>query len=366
MRIVLCGGGTAGPIMPLLAIKDEIKKQHPKAEFLVLDVKNSPGELMAKQQGVGFIAMPEVKLRRYFSFKNILVPFSLGSAWYSARKVLKVFKPDCVVGAGGFIQVPVIWAAAFQKIPSLIHQQDLQISLANKLCQPVAAKITVTFPESLSDFFSTFGLFYNKKKTKVILTGNPFRQELMNKAKKDGLKAFSLREDMPVLLVLGGGTGSEFLNNLLTGILPELTKFFQVIHSTGTNRGEKLESQENYVRKNFIQNMSEAYAAADFVLCRAGISTITELSNLKKAAIVVPMPHSHQEYNALLLNFCQAALVYNQSDLNGQILIKILRKLLFDIDTQEKLKNNISKLMPKNSTEKISELVLKLAEGTAK
>lgn len=361
MKILLAGGGTAGPVAPLIAVAKEIKKTHLKAEFLLVGTKQGPESEMAKTSGLPFTAITAGKWRRYFSLKNILTPFQLLVGFWQARKIIKNFKPDCVVGAGSFVQVPVIWAAKFQGIPVVIHQQDVFVSLANRLCEHAAAKITVSFSDSLTEFSSGLGLFYKKNRNKIVLTGNPFRAELKSADKKSALQYFGLTENLPTLLVLGGGTGSEYLNKLILQSLPELTKYVQIVHSTGSSRQEH-QNELNYKPYKFINNMGEAYAAADIVLCRGGLSTITELSNLEKVAIVVPMPNSHQEINAYFLFRNRAAIIFDQKELTPENFVRVIRKLLFDSNLQSNLKAGIAKIMPKNSAKKIADIVVKLIE----
>ncbi len=361
MRILLVGGGSGGPVAPLLAVAEQIKRDHPKAEFLLVGTRTGPERQMAGQANIPFVAIVAGKWRRYFSLANFLTPFFVVAGFFSALKIISNFKPDCVFGAGSFVQVPVVWAARLRGVPVVLHQQDILPGLSNRICQYAAKKITVTFEGSLTDFSSGLGLFYEKNKAKIVLTGNPFRRELAGATKEQGQSFFRLKNDLPALLVLGGGTGALFLNELVEKSLPELCRVVQVIHSTGRQKGLALK-HENYRGFEFISDMAKAYAAADIVLCRAGLSTITELSNLGKVAIVVPMPDSHQELNAFLLYRQQAAIVLDQNELTSGGLIKVIRRLLFEHQLQQELKKNIAGVMPKNSAQKIADIIVKLAE----
>jgi UDP-N-acetylglucosamine--N-acetylmuramyl-(pentapeptide) pyrophosphoryl-undecaprenol N-acetylglucosamine transferase len=361
MKILFAGGGSGGPVAPLLAIAGEIKKTHLKAEFLLIGTKNGPERLMAGRVGISFQSIVAGKWRRYFSPTNFLSPFLFVAGFFGSLKIIHNFKPDCVLGAGSFVQVPVIWAAWFLRVPIVIHQQDIVPGLANRLCQWPADKITVTFNESLTDFASSLGFFYKRGKDKVVLTGNPFRSELKQFNKQEAQKHFHLDPGFPTLLVLGGGTGAEFVNNLLLNALPELSKTAQIIHSTGLQKG-KQENRPHYQSYEFISEMGRAYAAADIVLSRAGLSTITELSNLGKVSIIIPIPGTHQETNAYFLYQRQAAIVLDQSELNAEGLVRVVRRLLFEHVLQQNLILNIEKIMPKNSAEKIAGIVVKLAE----
>lgn len=364
MKILLTGGGTAGSVTPLIAVAHEIKTLHPKTKFLLVGTKHGPERILAQKYKLDFMPIPVGKWRRYLSWQNLLSPFLTFAGFIQSFKLLREFKPDCIVGAGSFVQVPVIWAGKILNIPALIHQQDVLPGLANRLCQIPAKLITVSFEQSLKQFSQGSGLFHKNQPSKVIFTGNPFLENLKNTKRETGLKYFGLKTDMPTLLVLGGGTGSAFLNQLVIKTLDRLTKTFQIIHSTGENKSilppQRL---RGYVQYPIITNMAAAYAAADIVLSRAGLGTITELSNLEKVSIIVPLPNSHQELNAALLFRQRAALVIPQKELKPEILVELLRHLLFAPKIQKELMHNINRLMPKDSALKLAQLVIDLAEA---
>ena len=366
MKILFVGGGSGGPVSPLLAVAGAIKKENPHAKFLLVGSKQGPEKQMAENAGIPFKAIAAGKLRRYFSWQNFIAPFFTITGFFEAVRILKEFRPSCVFAAGSFVQVPVVYAAWFLKIPVVLHQQDVVPSLANKLCQFCAKKITVTFETSLSSFFTDLGIIYKKRQPeKVVLTGNPFRGELAQATKEQGLKKFGLKNDLPVLLVLGGGTGSEYLNKLILKTVNEITKTFQVLHATGKNKS-KLEPRENYHPYEFITDMAAAYAASEIVVCRAGISTITELSNLGKLSIIIPMPKSHQEVNGYYLAESSAAVVLRQSMIKPAGFTRLLRKILFEGKAQKYIKANISTIMPKNSAEKIARIIIKIYDDGKK
>ncbi len=360
MKILLVGGGSGGPVAPLLAIADEIKKTHPQAKFLFVGGKTGPERQMAERAGFKFIFITSGKFRRYFSWTNFLAPIQVAMGFFQSLKIIKTFRPDCVFGAGSFVQVPMVWAAWWKGIPSLIHQQDVVPSLANRLCQWPAKKITVSLEISLTSFPSTVGIFYTKhKEDKIILTGNPFREDLRHGSKDRAGLEFGLSANLPVLLVLGGGTGAQFFNTLMAKAGRELGKSVQILHSTGQGKNQKLDLP-NYHAYEFIDNMADAYAAADIVVARAGLSTITELSHLKKASIIIPMPMSHQEVNGWWLMEQDAAIVLKQQRVKPEAFVSLIRKLLFSLEAQQELQKNISKIMPHTANSKISELIVKI------
>ncbi len=361
MKILFVGGGSGGPVMPLLAVAEEIKVYHPKVELFFVGTNNGPERAMAKNATMSFFTIPAGKLRRYFSLLNITTPFLVVAGFLKSLFILRRINPNCVVGAGGFVQVPLMWAAWVLRIPIIIHQQDVYPTLANKLCSAIASKITVAFEQSLKDFPESFGFLYKKPQGKVVWTGNPFFEKFRLLTKEQGLEKFGLNSNLPVLYVTGGGTGAKFINALIKNALPQLSEIVQIIHSTGKGKIENL-TFPNYHAFEFIENPGFAYAAADIVISRAGLSTITELANLSKISIIIPMSKTHQEYNAELLAQQQAAIVLQEEDLTPELLPKIIRKILFSRDWQELLTKNISKLMPVHSGQKIAEIITKIAE----
>jgi UDP-N-acetylglucosamine--N-acetylmuramyl-(pentapeptide) pyrophosphoryl-undecaprenol N-acetylglucosamine transferase len=362
---VFVGGDTGGAVAPLLAVAEQVKHLQPGARLVFFGTCHGPEKRMAEKAGLDFFGLSAGKLRRYFSLKNFLSPLVTIKGFVQALKLLKAVRPQVIMGAGGYVQVPVIWAGKVLGIPSLIHQQDVRPGLANKLCELAANRITVTFESSEKQFLHGLGLSFAKKKPdKVFWTGNPVRASLKSVQQEEAVKFFGLKPDFPTVLVMGGGTGSIFINRLLSLSLEDLVKFCQILHLTGNREREEklgpgLESQ-NYHVLEFTDRMDLAYAAADIVVCRAGLSTISELSFLKKTAIVIPMPDSHQEENANLLDLTNSAIVVTQNELDPKKFGHGLRKLLFEHKLQQSLKSNMSKLMPHNASEKIAKMLLDL------
>ncbi len=361
MKIILVGGGTGGPVMPLIAVKQKVEKKHPDAEFLFVGTNNGLEEKFAAQYNIPFVGVRAGKLRRYFSVRTLLVPFEILLGFIEALGVIRNFKPDVIFGAGGYVTVPVAIAAWISGVKTVVHQQDVYPSLTNQIVAPLATRITVSFEGSLKDFRINSGLFGSSKEPKVIWTGNPFREDLLQVTKdpKEIKKSFGINDELPVVLFLGGATGALKLNEILQSALPELTAFAQIIHSTGKGKGIGFKS-ENYHSYELISNMPEAYAIADIVVSRAGLSTITELSALKKVSIVVPMPDSHQEYNAEILHNAEAALCFDQNQLTPELLISTIRKIMYDAQWQNQLKENIHKIMPDDAADKIAEIIINL------
>ncbi len=361
--IVFVGGETAGPVLPLLALAKEWVKQDSSIVPVFIDRRKSVAARVIPKAGFRFYATSAGKLRRYWSVKNLLSPFLILLGIIRALILFQSLRPVVVIGAGGYVQVPVIIAAWILRIPRLIHQQDIVPSFSNRLISLLANKITVTFEKSLKDFAQGTGL--EKKfgqSTKIFWTGNPcdFDPVFINSqtAKEEACKLFKLETDMPTVLVMGGGSGARALNQIIQRNLPELTNVAQIIHSSGPGKMlhpalSDAKIHDRYRQYEFIDRMDLAYAAADLVITRAGLYTITALSKLGMPSIVIPMPDSHQEANAKFLYETGSAVVIDQADLNQNSLAVIVRKIFFDAKLQKNLHDNIQRILPDNAASRM-------------
>ncbi|MBI4652692.1 undecaprenyldiphospho-muramoylpentapeptide beta-N-acetylglucosaminyltransferase [Candidatus Kuenenbacteria bacterium] len=353
MKILLIGGGTMGSVSPLLAIAEEIKKQN-DIEFLWLGTKKGPEKKVIENYKIPFKTIFSGKLRRYFSWQNFIDLFFIKIGLFQSFFILLKFRPNVILSAGSFVGAPVIWAGWLLRIPCLIHQLDLRPTLANKLTSPFVKKITVTFEKSLKDF--------SKKKT--IWTGNPIRRELKiinyKLEIKEAKEFFGLEENLPTLLVIGGGTGALELNKIIVQAIPQLIEFFQIIHLTGGRIENNLIIEKRYHSYEFLtKEMKYAYTVADLIISRAGIGTLTELCYFKKPSILIPMPKTHQEENANFFKNNQVVVVLDQNELvkDKNLIIKEIKKIMQDEKKLQNLRENIGKLNKENAAKRIVEII---------
>jgi len=223
--------------------------------------------------------------------------------------------------------------------------------LANKLIAPLAKNITISFDKSFKNF----------KKRKTILTGNPVRKEILQGNKEKAIKQFNLKNDLPVLLIIGGGTGAQKINEIIIQIVPELVKFCQVIHLTG--KGKKIKDRkldfENYHQYEFLnQEIPDLYQVADLIISRAGLGVLTELSILKKPMICIPIPDSHQEFNAQYFVDQKALILINQKTLKPGKLLEKIKQIINSEKQLKDLSNNIAQLAHPQAGEKIAKIIL--------
>lgn len=355
MRVLLSGGGTAGSVVPLIALVEEIRKKKPKSEFLFIGTRKAwPEKQLIKNKNISFSSIFSGKFRRYFDWRNFLDLFLILIGFIQSLFLIRKFKPTISISAGGFVSVPVNFAAFILKVPILIHQQDIVPGLANRLIVPFAKKITVTFKKSLDDF----------PRYKTFLTGNPVRPEILFGKKERAIKEFNLEKDLPTILIFGGGTGSKKINEVVYKIVPELVKFCQIIHLTGKRKINNKLSFNRYHQYEFLsEKMADAYVISDLVISRAGMGTLTELSNLAKPAILIPLPNTHQEANAEIFREKEAAIVLSQKKLTPEILLENIKKILGTPNLKNRLSQNISQIINKNASKKIIEEILNISRN---
>lgn len=358
--VLLAGGLSAGPIVPLLAVVEEWQKSNGAIKPVVVDLKHSVAARLAKERQLQFERIITGKLRRYWTWQTIFLPLLGIIGFIMAVRLMQRYRPVAVLGAGGFVQLPLVLAAWCFRIPRFIHQQDVAPTLTNSLSAPFANKITVTFESSIRDFPQGTGLGKKYIATdKVLWTGNPVLTTFGTKhiSKSAALKQFGLHTQLPVLLVVGGGTGAAGINKLLYRDLPALTEVVQVLHSTGVGKQEH-SVRENYHPYEFISNIEAAYQAADVVLSRAGLGSLSSLAYAKKPAIIIPMPNTHQEANAQLLFTRKAAIVLDESETTVPIIISSIRKLLFEPSTAKTLVKNLESLFPLHASHKVVKVIV--------
>lgn len=352
-KIMLSGGGSGGPVTPLLEITKTLKTLKADLEFVFVGTETGPERKMVADFGdLRFVTLPAGKFRRYFSLKNISDIFLIISAFFKSFNLLKKEKPSIVISVGSFASVPLIYAAALLKIPVLIHQQDIRPGLANRLMAPCATVITAVFEKTLVDYGP-----------KAVLTGNPISLPDKEIVFDEALnKLFS--GDKPLVFILGGGTGAVAINNILKEARVELLKFCNIIHVSGKDKNDANNNviSDNYLSVEFLNHdkVMAIMAKSSLVVSRCGLATLSEISALKKPAILIPIPGSHQEDNAEAFARAEAALVLHQKYLNSNIFIEEIKRLINNQELLDKYAKNVYNLMEKGASEKIANIILEI------
>lgn len=356
MKIVLSGGGTLGPVVPLLAIAGAYQKVNPEAQFVWVGTKDGPEKELVEKMQIPFYTITAGKFRRYLSFWNVVDFFRIFAAFIQSVVFLYSEKPDLLISAGGFVSVPLHWAGWMMRIPSWVHQQDIRPGLANKLMARGASQITTAIQDSVK--------FFDKNKTEWI--GNPTRN-LKVADIRSSKKRFGIEDNEPVIFALGGGTGSAHINKMVLEALSAWPASWHVIHLVGRERSSKLPEYatglfKNYqVYKFFTEEMKDAYAAADVVVARAGFGTITELASLSKTAVLLPISDSHQEDNVKYLADRNAAVVLDEVADTGLKLAQVVKDLMSDSEQRKKLGQTLHEVLPPAAEEDMVRMVDRLA-----
>ena len=287
--IVLTGGGTAGHVTPNLAIIPKLEEKGFHIEYI--GTKDGMEREIIARTDVPYHIISAGKLRRYFSFKNFTDPFKLLAGYVKAKGILKKLKPSAVFSKGGFVSVPVVFAAHRKKIPVVLHESDYTPGLANKLCIPRADNICVAFEPTLK--FVPVG--------KGICTGLPIRHELLSGDRQKGLALCGFSGEKPVLLVMGGSLGAKALNDAFDAVLDKLTQRFDVIHIRGKNNLRDGALPDGYRQFDFITSeLPDIYAAADIMVSRAGATAVFEILAMSLPSLLVPLPKASSRGDQIL------------------------------------------------------------------
>ena len=278
-KIILTGGGTAGHVTPNIALLPRLKELGYDISYIGSYAGMEKG--LIEQQNIPYYGISSGKLRRYFDPKNFSDPFKVMKGYFQARALMRKLKPDIVFSKGGFVSVPVVLAAKHAKVPTIIHESDITPGLANRIAIPAASRVCCNFPETIPHL----------PEGKAVLSGSPIRAELLHGSKEAAYTYTGLNSEKPVILVVGGSSGSKVINDTVRSILPELLKNYQVIHLCGKrNLDASLNNTAGYVQYEYAnKELADMFAVAELVISRAGANSICELLALRKPNILVPL-----------------------------------------------------------------------------
>lgn len=363
-KILVSGGGTGGHIFPALSIAEELRKRL-DAEILFVGAAGRMEMTRVPEAGYKIIGLPVAGFDRKRPWRNFKVIAKLLSSMGMAKKIIKDFAPDVVVGVGGYASGPVLKAAQKAGIPTLIQEQNSYAGVTNKLLAKKADSICVAY-DGMERFFPA---------ETIVKTGNPIRQRLLEKSmsRKEALESFGLSPDKKTLLVVGGSLGALTINESLEkGVIDLVSQGLQVIWQTGKNFGnrgpEACKGLKGVVVTQFISDMGAAYKGADLVISRAGAASISELQALGKPVILVPSPNvseDHQTHNAMALVNKGAALLVKDNEAREKLIPEAL-SLIADTKKLEEMSKNISEMAITDSAARIGDEVCRLMEFRGK
>lgn len=357
VKIIVSGGGTGGHIYPAIAIANELKENFPSAEFLFIGAKDRMEMEKIPEAGYNIKGLWISGIQRKLSLKNLLFPLKLISSFWNAYEIIKKFKPNVVIGTGGFASGPTLFVANLLGIKTLIQEQNSYPGITNKLLAKKANKICVAY-DGLERFFPA---------EKIIKTGNPVRQDLLtiDEKREASLKYYNLDKNRRTLVIIGGSLGARAINNLIEKNIGWLVnQRIQVIWQTGKlyyEEFKKYDELEGVKTVAFLNNMDITYAAADFIISRAGAGSISELCIVGKPVIFIPSPNvaeDHQTKNALAVVNNNAAILLRESQLEN--FQSTFKALIEDEERQQILSKQIKKMALPNATKDIVKEIKKL------
>ncbi|NTW31755.1 MAG: undecaprenyldiphospho-muramoylpentapeptide beta-N-acetylglucosaminyltransferase [Bacteroidetes bacterium] len=363
IKVIISGGGTGGHVFPAIAIANALTKKETNIDILFVGAKDKMEMKKVPAAGYKIIGLSTMGFQRRMTYKNLFFPFKLLSALLKSRNIIRTFKPDVVVGVGGYASGPILKVAVSKGIPTLIQEQNSFPGITNRILSKKVNKICVAY-NGMENYFPA---------SKIILTGNPVRQDavMIENKKKEALEYFGLTSDKKVLLAIGGSLGARTINESVYKNM----KFFsenniQVIWQTGmsfyeTARASSVAYGNNAIKPfYFIDRMDLAYAAADIIVSRAGAISVSELCIVGKPAILVPSPNvaeDHQTKNAQALIKINAAIIIEDTECKENLGKKIV-ELLDDEEKCITLGKNIKTLALVNADDNIADEILNLIE----
>ncbi|EIW00878.1 undecaprenyldiphospho-muramoylpentapeptide beta-N-acetylglucosaminyltransferase [Thermoanaerobacter siderophilus] len=360
MKYLFAGGGTGGHIYPAIAIAKEILKNEKDAQILFVGTKKGLENELVPREGFELKTITVQGFKRKLSLDTLKTIYKAMVGLKEANDILKEFKPDVVIGTGGYVGGPVLMMAALKGIPTLIHEQNAFPGLTNKVLSRFVKVVAVSFEESVK---------YFKNKEKIVVTGNPIRRELLKVTKEEGLKNLGFYSDKPLIVSVGGSRGAEKINFTMVEFLKQKDKNLQVLIITGANQYEKVLEKVKTETINidetvkiipYCHNMQDVYAAADIIICRAGAITLAEITAKGVASILIPSPYvanNHQEYNARVLEKAGASYVILEKDLIAEELYKKIKYLLDNPQVLSRMRDNARKISKIDAAEKIYKLI---------
>lgn len=362
-HIVITGGGTGGHVAPALAVAEVLAAEGHQLHFI--GSTQSAERTLVESYNIQFSAIQTGKLRRYFSFENFIDIFKVGIGFFQAFFILLGRKTDVVFAKGGYVTVPVVYAAKLLGIPVVIHESDAVMGLANKIIAAKATTICTGFPSVIDG------------KVKTLFTGNPVRSifSAQQPANEAVLKHLGFEAKIPVILFMGGSQGAHAINELVLAMLGEALESLQIIHLTGerdSSWAKKVkthlpkELQQRYQPFGFVTEELPAYlSAADIVVSRASAGVIAELAALGKASILIPLPSAasdHQRANAKILAEKKAALVLEEQETDSHQLRKHIHELLKENKERKQLSDNIRSFYVSNAATMIAQAIVTAAK----
>jgi len=364
MRILISGGGTAGHINPAVAIAKRLKSKY-NAEILFIGKPTGLERKLVPKEGFAIKYIDVEGLVRKLTLKNIRVAFKYIIARHNAKKIIRAFKPDVVVGTGGYVCAPVLSAAHKLEIPIVVHEQNVYPGMTVKMAARYADCIAISFED-------TRKFIKEKSRKRCVLTGNPLRENLFDLNYESARKALGIEDDKPFIVTVGGSLGAKTINDALIEIVNNsMSGEIRVLGGTGERFFVDVNSKISKEKQNdlvtvvpYIYNMDAVLPAADLVIARSGAITVSELCALGRPSVLIPSPnvtHNHQEYNAKSVEDSGAAVMLCERNIRKGTVWKTVRELISNKEKRINMGRNAEKIAITDGTKRICDIIVKLA-----
>lgn len=358
MRVIVSGGGTGGHIYPAIAICQKLQERHKDIDILYVGTKIGPEESIVEKHGYKFHSINAMGMPRKISKKLFISFIKNLKGLKEAKEIIKDFKPDVVIGTGGYVCGPILYQATKKKIPTLIHESNSYPGITTKVLSKRVDYVLISYAQALTHL---------KRRDNVVVTGNPVRTNFSNKYTDIDLERLGIKKDRPIVFSFGGSNGSYWMNKAVSNMASHLDGKFYLLHQTGKRYYDDFteNTQENKYLKVFpyIDNIDLFYAISDLVIASSGAMTLAELSSLKKPSILIPKNYTtenHQQYNAKTYVDNKAALMILEKDLNETVLYDKILDIIKDEDNIKLMGERAGKLSNPHAADQIVDIIDKI------
>lgn len=355
MRVIISGGGTGGHIYPAIAIGEKLQKEIPDVEIIYVGIKNGPEETVAQKYGYKFVDLPGMGIPRRINkklFKSLLANFE---GFKKAKKIIKEYRPDLVIGTGGYVCAPILYQASKKGIPSLVHESNSYPGMASKFLSNKVDKVLISYKEAKKHF---------KHKDRIVVTGNPVRTSFKSDFTDKDLEDLGIKKDRPVVFSFGGSNGSYYMNEAVKELSKNLDGSYYLLHQTGKKNYDdfmKEVKESEYLKVfSYIDNIDLFYAVSDLVIASSGAMSLSEISAVAKASILIPKSYTtenHQQFNAQTYVDNGASIMILEKDLDGDVLDRKIKEIIRDKDKLKKMGDNAKALSDDEAGDKIFHII---------
>ncbi len=366
MKVLLSGGGTGGHVYPAIAIANRIKEEHPEAEILFVGTEKGIESEIVPKYGYDIEFVTVQGFKRKIDFDNVKRVFKLFKGLEQSRRVVKKFKPDVVIGTGGYVSGPVLFNSAMNKVPTIVHEQNSFPGVTNKILSKVVTRVLTSFEDS-------HNRFPEDSQEKLILTGNPVRKEILTSRKMASRRKLGISEDKKMILCYGGSGGSEKINEAMELVIENLVKEDSAfIFATGKPYFEEFSQKIEHLKLKpyqqvvpYLEDMASALAASDLVIGSAGAISLAEITAIGKPSIIIPKAYTaenHQEYNAKSIESQGAGIAILEKNLTPEVLNSTVEKLLGDREALMDMANRSKEIGMPHSIDLIYKEVMNVCD----